>query len=116
MLVQAGDLQRFPSGTSVRFAKPAIALFRIGWIGARLSLGAILGFLVALYFVGAMQPSAATFARLIGLSIIAGYAAPRLWVAQEEILVQSVLTRVRSEMGVEALSDSTANPPSPAAK
>lgn len=56
------------------------------WFSLRFVLGGILGLVLGLYFVGAMQPTPATAAKVIALSIIAGYAAPKVWESQEKIV------------------------------
>jgi hypothetical protein len=58
------------------------------WIGLRLILGGILGFVIGLYFIGSIQESASTVAKIMALSVLAGYAAPKIWVNQEKSLVE----------------------------
>jgi len=57
-------------------------------------LGAILGLVVALYFIGAVHENTTTLAKLAALSILLGFAAPKLWVAQERIIVGQAMKRL----------------------
>ncbi len=75
----------------VRVASPRLAAARGSWLVFRLSLGAILGLVIALYFIGALQENLTALAKIIALSILLGYGAPKIWLAQERLL----LTRVR---------------------
>lgn len=63
----------------------------------RFTLGAILGFVFGLYFVGTLHETAATFAKVWALSFIVGYSAPKIWTAKADALVQSV--KVAAESG-----------------
>jgi hypothetical protein len=56
------------------------------WIGLRMILGGILGLVVGLYFVGSIQETPATLAKIMALSIMVGYAAPKIWESQEKII------------------------------
>jgi len=60
------------------------------WIALRLMLGGILGLVVGLYFVGAIHENAPTLTKIIALSILMGYAAPKIWVTQEKILMEKL--------------------------
>lgn len=60
------------------------------WIGLRFLLGGILGFLLGLYFVGAIQETPSTLAKVIALSIVAGYSAPRIWLAQDKMISSKI--------------------------
>ncbi len=79
-------------------APPHLAAARGSWLILRLTLGAILGLVIALYFVGALQENLTTFAKIIALSILLGYAAPKIWVAQENILIKRVAKLVNQEL------------------
>ena len=78
----------------VSIASPRLAAARGSWLLFRLSLGAILGLVIALYFIGSLQENLTTLAKIVALSILLGYGAPKIWVAQERLL----LTRVRDFM------------------
>ncbi|MNG30415.1 hypothetical protein D3C84_1160290 [compost metagenome] len=56
-------------------------------------LGAILGLVISLYFLGSIQQNISTVAKIVALSIIAGYAAPKVWAAQQ-ILVEAKIKQV----------------------
>ncbi|WP_462156518.1 hypothetical protein [Pseudoalteromonas sp. GB56] len=66
------------------------------WLGLRCILGFILGIVVSLYFLGSIQPNIATVAKIVALSIVAGYAAPKVWAAQEVILEAKLNQLARS--------------------
>lgn len=82
----------------VRFASPRLAAARGSWLVLRLSLGAILGLVIALYFIGALQENLTTLAKIIALSILLGYGAPKIWVAQERLLLDRVRDLVEREL------------------
>ncbi len=54
------------------------------WVWGRITIGLSVGLLVALYFVGAINPGAANSAKVLALAILAGYLAPKLFIAQEK--------------------------------
>lgn len=60
------------------------------WLGLRLILGGVLGLVIGLYFVGAIQENPATLAKIIALSILVGYSAPKVWEAQEIIATKKL--------------------------
>ncbi|WP_161865055.1 hypothetical protein [Pseudomonas yangonensis] len=74
-------------------ASPELREMRGMWLTLRLILGAILGFVFGLYFVGTLHQTGAVFAKIWGLSFIVGYAAPKIWQAQEAAL----LARLRED-------------------
>ncbi|HCE8944356.1 TPA: hypothetical protein NHU91_003563 [Pseudomonas aeruginosa] len=75
----------------MHFASPELQKARGAWIAMRLVLGGILGFVFGLYFVGTLHETPATFAKVWALSFIVGYAAPKIWAAQERTLLRSVV-------------------------
>ena len=81
----------------MKFASPELQKARGAWMAMRFMLGAILGFVFGLYFVGTLHETAATFAKVWALSFIVGYAAPKIWTAKADALVQSV--KVAAEGG-----------------
>lgn len=72
----------------MHFASPELQKARGTWIALRLMLGAILGFVFGLYFVGTLHETPATFAKVWALSFIVGYAAPKIWLAKEQAVLQ----------------------------
>ncbi len=80
------------------------------WMALRFMLGAIMGLLLGLYFVGAIQETPSTLAKVIALSIIAGYAAPKLWDAQDELITNQIKKVVKEELSQNSgLNDDTPN-------
>lgn len=81
------NLKKLPRNEEdIKIASKELQEKRGAWLGLRLFLGAILGLVLGLYFVGAIQENPATLAKIIALSIIAGYAAPKIWESQEKII------------------------------
>ena len=74
----------------MHFASPELRKARGTWIALRLMLGAILGFVFGLYFVGTLHETPATFAKVWALSFIVGYAAPKIWTTKEQALLRKV--------------------------
>jgi hypothetical protein len=64
----------------------------------RIMLGALLGGLLALYFVGTLQPNVTTIAKLTALSVLIGYAAPKIWLAQERVVTENVVARLEDAL------------------
>lgn len=71
----------------LRKASPELRQARLAWLTMRCMLGAILGFVFGLYFVGALHQTSAVFAKIWALSFIVGYAAPKIWQAKEMALL-----------------------------
>jgi hypothetical protein len=86
---------RVPRPGTTRFNTAPDALGRAAWLSFRLSLGAILGLVVGLYFVGALQENTTTLAKVVALSILLGYTAPRIWIAQEKVVADVAERRLR---------------------
>ncbi|HDR3028671.1 hypothetical protein [Pseudomonas aeruginosa] len=63
---------------------------RSAWLFLRLFVGGVLGFVVGLYFIGALQETPAVFAKIWALSFVVGYAAPKIWVVQERNLLNRI--------------------------
>ncbi|WP_193452848.1 hypothetical protein [Pseudomonas nitroreducens] len=82
------------------FASEELRRARGAWLTMRFLLGAILGFVFGLYFVGTLHETAATFAKVWALSFVVGYAAPKIWTAKSDALLRSMQT------GTEGLKDS----------
>lgn len=76
------------SEDDLRIAPPRLQLTRSMWLSMRLFVGAVLGFVFGLYFVGTIIETPATFAKVWALSFIVGYAAPKIWTLKEDALVR----------------------------
>ncbi|MDU9414991.1 hypothetical protein [Pseudomonas sp. zfem005] len=74
----------------LEIAPPELAKIRGVWISMRIFVGAVLGFVVGLYFIGTLNNETGTFARIWALSFGVGYAAPKIWVAQEKALLKRI--------------------------
>lgn len=77
----------------MRIASLEVQEVRGLWLGMRVFVGGLLGFVFALYFIGMLEPSASTFARIWALSFVVGYAAPKIWTLKGERFV----SRLESE-------------------
>ena len=86
-------------------ASPKKAFVMTAWLSGRLILSAVAGLVLALYFVGALTDSPTTVARILAFAILIGYAAPRLWVAQEQIVAKAVEDRMRAILNKHGLKD-----------
>ncbi|WP_368170225.1 MULTISPECIES: hypothetical protein [Aeromonas] len=69
------------------------------WLSLRCLLGAILGLVISLYFLGSIQQNISTVAKIVALSIIAGYAAPRIWVVQEALIEEKIKHLISNDKG-----------------
>lgn len=76
------------SESDLRIAPPQLRLTRGIWLSMRLFVGAVLGFVFGLYFVGTLIETPGTFAKVWALSFIVGYAAPKIWTLKEDALVR----------------------------
>jgi hypothetical protein len=74
----------------MRIAPPEVQEVRGIWLGLRIFVGGVLGFVFALYFIGMLNSSASTFARIWALSFVVGYAAPKIWALKCDRLVAQV--------------------------
>lgn len=81
-----------------QFASSQLAKARGAWLMLRLTLGAILGLLLGLYFIGAIQETPSTLAKVVALSIIAGYAAPKIWLAQDKVVSSKIQRAINAEL------------------
>ncbi|HBO5730425.1 hypothetical protein OD800_28675 [Pseudomonas aeruginosa] len=74
----------------MKSASPQLQEMHSAWLFLRLFVGGVLGFVVGLYFVGALQETPAVFAKIWALSFVVGYAAPKIWVVQERNLLNRI--------------------------
>ncbi|WP_316365623.1 hypothetical protein [Candidatus Thiodiazotropha sp. CDECU1] len=65
------------------------------WVVGRFIIGAIIGLVIALYFVGALTPNASTVARVLALCVFAGYLAPQIWFSQEKIVMKIINKKIK---------------------
>jgi hypothetical protein len=79
----------------LKIAPPKMREIRHAWLSMRAYIGGVLGFIFGLYFIGMLDESPGTFARIWALSFIVGYAAPKIWVAKSNAFV----SRVNAERG-----------------
>lgn len=86
ILILHSRYDRIPRPGSYILLPKNEAKFRGAWMLFRLMLSAIIGLLAALYFMGAVKEDVATFGKLLAVSMIIGYSAPRIWAMQEEIV------------------------------
>lgn len=75
---------------TLEIAPPELAKIRGAWMSMRIFVGAVLGFVFGLYFIGTLNNETGTFARIWALSFGVGYAAPKIWVAQEKALLKRI--------------------------
>ncbi|MDF3868637.1 hypothetical protein P3W53_29575 [Pseudomonas denitrificans (nom. rej.)] len=85
----------------MQIAPPELQKIRGVWLFLRSFIGGVLGFVFGLYFIGTLNEEAGTFARIWALSFGVGYAAPKIWAAQESVLLKRIasddeLTRSKS--------------------
>lgn len=86
-----------------KLATKRIATARGAWLGLRLILSAILGFVLGLYFVGAIQETPSTLAKILALAVLVGYAAPKIWIAQARL----VEAKIQNHNDLNEVSDSS---------
>ena len=72
--------------------EPGVKAFLLGiWVNVGfLFIGLVLGLVVALFFVGAVNNEVTSLARVLALAILLGYQAPHLWMSQE-VFVRKVI-------------------------
>lgn len=104
-IVKTIDLDGPPKRENdMRLASKELQELRGLWLFLRLTLGGILGLVLGLYFIGAIQPTPGTVAKIIALSIIAGYAAPKVWEAQERVINAKLKQAVSAQTSVAPLN------------
>lgn len=97
-IVETIDLKGPPTDeTHMRLASRELQKMRSMWLGLRMMLGAILGLVIGLYFIGAIQETPSTIGKVIALSILFGYAAPKVWDAQDKIVTAKIKQIVNGE-------------------
>jgi hypothetical protein len=69
------------------------------WMLSRIILGAILGVAVGAYFVGALHQDISAVAKVFVLSIVTGFSAPKLWLAQEKVIVEQAANKIEEILG-----------------
>ena len=62
-------------------------------------IGLVLGFVVALYFVGAITQSATSLARILALCVLLGYQAPTLWSLQARVVEEAANKKLQDLLG-----------------
>jgi len=71
-------------------------LSEVIWVVYRMLVGAVLGLVLSLYFLGSLTDGITTISRILALSVFVGYAAPKVWIKQEQA-VESMIDRKMSE-------------------
>jgi hypothetical protein len=107
---------RIPRPGTTQFNTAQDALGRAAWLTFRLSLGAILGLVVGLYFIGALQENTTTLAKVVALSILLGFAAPKIWVAQEQLITDAAERRLKELLESRVANSSISAPAEPKPK
>lgn len=74
----------------MKIASPELQKIRGIWLFLRMFIGGVLGFVFGLYFIGTLNDETGTFARIWALSFGVGYAAPKIWAAQERALIKKI--------------------------
>lgn len=62
----------------------AYNIFNTSKIVGRLFVGSVLGLVLSLYLIGAISEGRSTIPRILALSILIGYSAPRIWFIQKK--------------------------------
>ena len=70
--------------------------YSLGSYVGNLFIGLVLGLVVALFFVGAINDEVTSLARVLALSVLLGYQSRHLWFSQEGIVKQMVDKRVKA--------------------
>lgn len=86
-------------------ALPRVLINSPYWILARISLSALTGLIIALYFVGIFPQTAGGISRILILCISIGYMAPMLWVAKEKWIVNVIESKAFQERLLNLISD-----------
>ncbi len=86
VLILQSKYDKIPAPGSMILLPRREAMFKGFWIVSRLFLSAIIGLVVALYFLGTVKEEVATLGKLLAFSILIGYSAPRIWSMQAEIM------------------------------
>jgi hypothetical protein len=89
------DYSKLPDEGSFIIANLRVACIRIFWIFIRVQLSCVVGLIFSLFLVGALNSNSATTARIFALSILIGYAAPKLLVTQEALISEAVENKLR---------------------
>ncbi len=89
------DYSKLPDEGSFVLASLMVSRIRIFWIFIRISLSCVVGLIFGLFLVGALNSNSATTARIFALSILIGYAAPKLLVTQEALISEAVENKLR---------------------
>jgi hypothetical protein len=70
-------------------------------------IGLVLGFVIALYFLGAITNDLTSLARVLALCVLLGYQAPNIWFTQEKAIKKSLDKKVDSFLGEHGLTSSS---------
>ena len=98
-ILQLINPHRMPRPGAVRILSNIDAMGRFQWLMLRFVLGGILGLVVGLYFIGAIQENKTTLAKIVALSMLLGFAAPKLWLAQERVIADRAIGKLNELLG-----------------
>ncbi|MBP6809891.1 MAG: hypothetical protein KA138_00110 [Saprospiraceae bacterium] len=94
------DLSKFPKpgkngkiNGSLR--TPLEFLLVLKWLFSRLVVGAIIGFVFSLYFIGIIKEDTTSLSRVFGFAVLVGYSAPKLWNSQEKFVIGYIDTKMK---------------------
>lgn len=73
------------------------------WLFYRLFVGAVIGFVFALYFIGITNNTLTSIARLLAFSVLIGFSAPKLWASQEKILTKHIDLKLKEILNLKEI-------------
>lgn len=93
---------KIPSGGALRSGNHAMAVLK--WHISRLFIGAALGLILGLYFVGSLIESPNAVSRVLALAVLMGFSAPKLWLMQEKHILEQVEKKIEAAIGNASLN------------
>ncbi|HCV02594.1 MULTISPECIES: hypothetical protein [Pseudoalteromonas] len=85
--------------TSGRMREKNHAMATLKWLFYRIFIGAALGLILGLYFVGSLVESPNAIARIFALAVLLGYSAPKLWAMQEKHILEQMDKKIKVAIG-----------------
>jgi len=74
------------------------SLEQVGQYCGNLFIGLVLGLLIALFFVGAINSEVTSLAKVLALSILLGYQAKTIWFSQEKVINNAIQKKVKQAL------------------